>query len=108
MELNKDLLDSVRRVAKDWEPGIVILKPLDGDFVFIAVSRVDFFDPSNNIHHTTVEGKDVTLAIVQKIGSSDPLSGKSIMTFINNIGFEDVWEVPTGIEFYWIKIKQVV
>jgi len=104
--LNKDNLDSVRKVAKEWESGVVILKPFDGDFVFIAVSRVDFYSPSDNIHHTTVEGKDITQAIIQRLSTADLQGRSSLISYITNLGFEDIWEIPAGERFLWLKLRQ--
>jgi hypothetical protein len=104
--LNKDNLDSVRRVAKEWDQGVFIFKPFGGDFVFLAVSRIDMYSPSDNLHHTTVEGKDISQAIAQRFDTT-PLQGKNpILTYINNIAYEDIWEVPNGEPFLWLKLRQ--
>lgn len=105
-ELNKDNLDTVRGIAKEWPQGIFILKPFNGDFVFLAISRVDFYNPSDNIHHTTVEGKDVTLAVIQKLSGAELQGRSSISTYIDNIKFEESWEIPQGEKYLWIRVNQ--
>ena len=106
--LNKDNLDAIRKVAKEWDSGVFIFKPFDGDFVFIAVTRVDFYSPSDNIHHTTVEGKDITLAVSQRLSTADLQGRSSMLSYINNIEFEDIWEIPVGERFLWLKLKRRV
>jgi hypothetical protein len=106
--LNKDNLDTIRKVAKEWEAGVFILKPFGGDFVFLAVSRIDMYNPANNIHHTTVSGKDISLVVAQRFDTTN-LQGKNpILTFINRIEYEDEWELPNGEQFLWLKLKQIL
>lgn len=105
-ELTKENLDTVRGIAKEWEQGVIILKPFDGDFVFIAVTRVNFYSPSDNIHHTTVSGKDITLAVSQKLSTTNMQGRSPITTHINGIDYEDIWELPSSEKFVWLKLRQ--
>jgi hypothetical protein len=101
--LNKETLDVVRKVAADWSGGVVILKPFNKDFVFIAVSSVIQYNPSDHIHHSTVEGRDISLMINQRL---DVAGGTpSVITNINNIKVVESWEVPSHCEFYWIRVR---
>ena len=82
------------------------MKPFNGDFVFLAVTKVDFYSPSDNIHHTTVQGKDITLAIIQKL-STTLMQGRSpVVSHISGIEYEEIWEIPVGEKFLWIKLRQ--
>jgi hypothetical protein len=104
--LNRENLDTIRKIAKEWEPGVFIFKPFDGDFVFLAVDEVTMYSPSDHIHHTTVKGKDISLVVSQRFDATK-LQGKNpISTYINNIEYEDEWEVPAGERFLWLKNKQ--
>jgi hypothetical protein len=105
LTLTRDTLETVKRIAKEWEQGIVIIKPFNGEMLFIAVSRVSMYSPSDNIHHTTVEGKDVTLIVQQKFDTVNLQGSSPVMSYINRIEFEDVWEIPPQVEYYWYKFR---
>ena len=103
--LTSDTFDIVRKVAREWPSGVVILEPLGGDPVVLAVTRVDMYNPSDNFHHTIIEGKDITLMVVQKFSVS--VSGPSpIPTQINNITEVQIWELPGSEKFVWFKVRE--
>jgi len=105
MELNKDTLEAIRKVAFDWPQGVIILNPFETEYVILAVVKVDPYDPANNIHHTTIVGKDITLLISQKLSIPDLRGPFPIPTYIDNIGEEQTWEVSHMEKWYWIKIQ---
>ena len=105
--ITQDVLQTIRKVAHEWSAGVVILKPFDGDFVMLAVTKVDMYAPSSNIHHSTISGKDVTMMIQQKLNIADPRGASPILTQINNIVEEQTWEVPDGETFYWLKVREL-
>jgi hypothetical protein len=105
--INSDILKSIRAVAHDWTQGVAILRPFDGDFVILAVTRVDAYSPSNNIHHTTVCGKDITLMVQQKLSFADPRGASPLLTKIDTIKEEQTWEIPHHEKWYWIKVREV-
>jgi hypothetical protein len=103
--LNGDKLETVKRIAKEWTQGIVIIKPFDGDFVFIAVTRMTMFNPADNIHHTTVDGKDVTLIVQQKFDTMNLQGTSPVESYINRIEYEETWELPPTVQYYWYKFR---
>ena len=86
--------------------GVVVIKPFDGDLLFIAVSRVTMYSPSDNIHHNTVEGKDISLLVNQRFDTANLQGRVPVETMISNIKYEDIWEIPPHIEFYWYKMRE--
>lgn len=103
-KLTRETLDSVRAIAKDWIPGVAIIKPSDGDFVFLAVSRIDMYSPSDHIHHTTIIGKDISLQIQQRFETNRLQGPSAVQSMIDNIRLEETWLLPPGAVFYWIKL----
>jgi hypothetical protein len=106
-QLSKDILDTVRHVAHDWSQGVVILKPFNGDFVILAVVRVDAYSPSNNIHNSTIVGKDVTMLVQQKLNVANPRGASPVVSYIDGIKEEQTWTVPHTETWYWIKVADV-
>jgi hypothetical protein len=105
--LSKDILETVLHVAEQWSQGVFILKPFNGDFVILAVTRVDPYSPSNNIHNTTVVGKDVTMLVQQKLNIANPQGASPVTTYIDNIKREQTWTVSHTETWYWVKVATV-
>ena len=106
-QLSKDILETVQHVAEQWSQGVVILKPFDGDFVILAVIRVDAYAPSNNIHNSTIVGRDVTMLVQQKLNIANPQGSSPVVTYIDNIKREQTWVITHTERWYWIKSASV-
>jgi hypothetical protein len=103
--ISRDVLMSIRHIAHDWVSGVVIIKPFDGDFIILAVIKVDPYSPSNNIHNTTITGKDITMAIQQKLNVAQPTGGTSVITYIDNIKEVQTWIIPHTERWYWLIVN---
>jgi hypothetical protein len=106
-KLSRDILDTIHRVAHDWAQGVAIIKPFDGDFVILAVTKVDMYAPSSNIHHSTVSGKDISLAVSQKFSVPGAQGASPIVTYIDNITEERTWELTHNEVWYWVKTHEL-
>jgi hypothetical protein len=107
MEFNKDTLDSLRKVAAEWPQGVVVIRPFNGEIVVLAVDIINPYDPSNNIHHTTVTGKDISLLIAQRLSIAGRGSTIPIPTYINEIMEVQTWEFSHNESWYWLKIQTI-
>jgi hypothetical protein len=105
--LTKDSVDTIIEIAKQWPQGVALLRLFDGSHVIVAVTRVDPYNPSNNIHHTTISGKDIRLLVEQKLSIPGYSGPSPILNHIDNIKFEQVWEIAHTESWYWFKMKEV-
>jgi hypothetical protein len=95
-------LNIIKDIAREWPQGIVVINPnRTGEEVIIAITEVIICNPSNNIHHTSVRGKDITLFVNQ--GGQVPGSRQTISTYIESIQWRDEWELPPSTEFVWVR-----
>jgi hypothetical protein len=105
--LSKDSIDTIIEIAKQWTQGVAVLRLFGGSYIILAVNRVDPYNPSNNIHHTTITGKDIRLLVEQKMSIPGYSGPSPILNYIDNIKFEHVWEVAHTESWYWFKMKAV-
>jgi hypothetical protein len=105
--LTKDSIDTIIEIAKQWEPGIVVLRLLGDGLIILAVSSVTPYSPSNNIHHTTIQGKDIRLLVEQKMSIPNYTGPNPVLHYIDNIKFEQVWEVAHTESWYWFKKRNL-
>jgi hypothetical protein len=103
--LSKDSVDTIFEIAKQWIQGVAVLRLFDGSYVILAVTRVDYYNPSNNIHHTTISGKDIRLLVEQKMSMPGYTGPSPVLNYIDNIKFEQVWEISHTESWFWCKIK---
>ncbi len=93
---------SSSEVAKNWNPGVAIIEIGPGEYLFIAVTNMVIANPSDNIHHSTISGKNINLLISQNLS----IPGTSnIESYINGISTEETWDIPPNIKFWWIKTR---
>ena len=107
MELSRDILDTLYKVASDWSQGVAVIKPFGGDLVFVAVTGVSRFSPSNNIHFSTVTGKDITMMIEQKLSIVNPRGSSPVVTYVDNIKKETTWELTPEETWYWVRVRDI-
>lgn len=100
--MKPSIINLVRDVAREWPQGVVVINPnRSGEEIFIAVNEVIMYNPSNNIHNSTVKGRDITLFVNQ--GGQISTSRQTVSSYIESIQWREEWELPPNIEFVWIR-----
>ena len=104
MILNKETIDTARQVAQQWTQGVAILRPGGVDTIVLAVIKVDWYNPANNIHHTTIQGRDITRLVEQRLSVAGYSGPNPVLHYIDTSTEEQIWEIPASEQWYWLKI----
>jgi hypothetical protein len=107
MEITRDILDTIKRIAFDWTAGVVIIRPFGGDILVLAVTSATRYSPSNNIYYSTISGKDITLMVIQKLSIADPRGHSPVVSYIDNIQEEQTWELTPEEQWYWLRVRDI-